>query len=110
MPAASAADTVAAGNVLVTATTCTAPGSRPTRRLLATMTRSTSARRSWSTLSSASPDKQTRLLERPLYLDEGQAHDVGERAFDPFDERRAETLDGVRARLVVRLTGLEIGG
>src|SRR6185503_19893276 len=43
-------------------------------------------------------------------LEERQPHDPGVAAFDALDEGAGAALDGVGARLVERLAGLDVGG
>src|SRR5436309_4128851 len=102
-PAARAASTAAGGRVLVTATMRTDAGSRPARRAASATACRTTARRA-----AISSRKETRLLERPPYLDEREPDHVGERAVDALDQPRPEPLDGVSTRLVVALAARHV--
>ena len=50
------------------------------------------------------------LSGKPADRVERQADDVGERACDRLDEPRRPSLDGIRPRLVERLSRLDVGG
>src|SRR5262245_37957509 len=82
----------------------TAAGSRPTLRAAS----ATAARSAATRAATVSSGKEPGLGEGATDLGERQPDHVRERALDALDEPGAEPLDGVRARLVVRLAAGDV--
>src|SRR5262249_10789207 len=81
-----------------------AAGSRPTRAAASSTASRTAAMRART-----SAGKESGLRERAGHLDEREPDPVRQGAVDAFDEAGAESLDGVSARLAVRLAGVYVG-